>query len=180
MKSLITLIFILIWLPSNSQEKYNYVLCEDVKIFKDNSDKFVTTCSLNEISLKEIFGNPDTTILYTEPYSFKWIIYGGNIFQFDADFDNAIDIQILKSSLKLVIQDTIELKIGSSIKKIFQYFPKSTSTIADSENGLKELTLFYIHDKKTLLDIKSCTSWLIISFSPLTKSICKIHQYNQD
>ena len=180
MKNMIALFLLLICLPSNSQDKYNYVLCEDVKVFKDNSKKFVTTCSLKEESLKEIFGNPDTIMQFSQPYSYKWIIYGGNIFQFDADFDNAIDIQISKSSLKLVIQDTIELKVGSSIEKILPYYPRSTANINDSKNGLKELTLFYIHDKKTLLDIKTCTSWLIIDFNPWTKSIYKIHQYNRD
>jgi hypothetical protein len=180
MKNMIALFLLLICLPSNSQDKYDYVLCEGVKIFKDNSNKFVTACSLKEESLKEAFGNPDTIMQFSQPYSYKWTIYGGNIFQFNADSKNAIDIQISKSSLKIVILDTIELKIGSSIEKIFLYFPRSTANIDDSKNGFKKFTLYYIHDKKTLLDIKSCNSWMIIDYNPLTKSIYKIHQYNRD
>jgi hypothetical protein len=154
---------------------YDYILCENLKIKTVNSGKYLTGCSIKEKLLKETFGKPDTVLIFEQPYHYEWLIYQGNTFQYDLDYDNPIDIKIDCGTLQLEIQDSIKVNIGSTIENILRFFPKSAAYQQDSENGIKDFILYYVYSKEELLDIKSCTSRLIISYIPETKAIYKIH-----
>jgi hypothetical protein len=165
--------------PCSSQDIYDYILCHNIKIYSENTNKSLTACLITEKQLLETFGKPDKTLFYDTPIKSKEFMYGGNAFEYDYDFDSPFDIRINRPTIKLIIQDTIEVNINASIEKILKCFPKSVTNQQDSESGIKDL-IFYVVSKADLLNSEWGYSFLIISYIPETNAIYKIHQFVRD
>jgi len=180
MKYLISIHFLIICLAASAQVRYNYVLCSEVNIYRNNSARNITLCSLKEKSLIDAFGNPDTTLTIEEPLEYKILSYGDCIFQYNVGSDQLNNLLISKNTIRIVIQDSLELRIGSSVEKVLRHYPVSSANQLDSENGFKDLILYFINEKAQLSDLEMCTTRLIITYNPWTMIINKIHQYEID
>ena len=163
-----------------SQEAYNYVLCSNIKIYKGNSNKYLTMCSINEKRLIEAFGKPDSIIISDHPTKHKVFSYGKNIF-YIPDSENGEFNSVETNLFRIVINDTLEINVGSSIEKVLKFFPKSAISPSQSENGIILFSIYHVYKKEDLLDkTKYCLSYFVISYLTAWNRITKIQIFDID
>jgi hypothetical protein len=166
MKYLIYIFLIILQTKCFSQEPYNYVLCNNVKIYKGNSKKYLTTCSINEKNLVGSFGAPDSIIIinHPEPNYEKNFSYTQNSF-FIPSPNNGLYICIKTDLFRIMINDSIEIKVGSTIEKVLKYYPKLSPNKSQSQAGVTDISIYHVYHKEDLLDItKYCLSDLVIRY----------------
>lgn len=180
MKYLFILAFIIIHTNIYSQEPYNYVLCENVRIYKGRLENYQTTCSFNEKDLKQVFGKPDTIIINDQPTKYEWVYYGRDSFIVALSDESTEGFRFRTDQFRLVLQDSIEIKVGTSIEKLLRYFPKSALNQKQAENGVNKFLLYHLYNRSELEDIKICPSRLIISYLTINKEIVLIERIDFD
>ena len=164
----------------NSQVPYDYVLCENVRIYKGGSENYLTTCSINEKNIKQAFGMPDTIIIVNNlPPKYEKVCFGSDLFSISFPDVSWADFAIRTEKFRLIVKDSIEIKVGTSIERVLRFFPKSALNQKQSENGDKYL-LLYLNDKSELEDIKMSTSRLKISYRTSNKKIVLIEKIDLD
>ena len=176
MRSLIIISLFAVLTKCYSQEKYNFVSCENVKVYKINSEKYLTTCSVNSSSIEEYFGIPDSIIVNDLPDESQLFCYGKDYFEIPSTTQGQATLRFQTNQFKLIIQDSLDIIVGISIEKVLKTFPISKTLSEESNEDPAKLILYHIYNKNELTDLKNCTSRLIISYLKATKRIVKIEK----
>ena len=82
---------------------------------------------------------------------------------------------------RITINDSIEIKVGSTVDKVLKYFPKSFISNSQTENGISKIIIYHVYKKEDLLDItKYCLSYFVISYLTDWNRIVNIQIYDID
>jgi hypothetical protein len=183
MKTLLIIALLLLNLRCFSQELEDVVICNNVIIYQIKSGKYLTSCSCSEKNILETFGVPDsikvTEILTLKKY--KTLYYGPDSFT-PTNRDIQRYISFKSDQFKLIVNDSVQIRVNNSIEKVLKCFPYAASHIQHSEKGVSDLTIYHAYNKAQAIDKSKLfyTSVLIIQYSTLSKNIVNILFIDRD
>ena len=160
------------------QEKYNYILCENVFLSLKDTERRINICSITEDKLIETFGRPDSVIQYNMPVISKDEYFKRNIFEISEDNVNTA-FRLQTNTFKLIIQDSMKFEVRDSIDLLIKMFPISANNQKE-ESGNQKSIILYLSEQKDLQNISGSTSRIIITYLTSTNRIYMIEKIDLD
>jgi len=165
-------------LECTHQEKYNYILCENVFLSLKDTERRINICSITEDKLIETFGRPDSVIQYNMPVISKDEYFKRNIFEISEDNVNTA-FRLQTNTFKLIIQDSMKFEVRDSIDLLIKMFPISANNQKE-ESGNQKSIILYLSEQKDLQNISGSTSRIIITYLTSTNRIYMIEKIDLD
>jgi hypothetical protein len=183
MKTLLIIALFLLNVRCFSQESEDVVICNNVRIYQIKSGKYLTSCSCSEKNIMEIFGVPDSIKVNDIPTRKKYnsLYYGPDSFTPGiSDFGRYISFK--SDQFKLIVNDSVEIRVNNSIEKVLKCFPYAASHIQYSEKGVSDLIIYHAYSKAQAIDKSKLyyTSVLNIKYTTTSKNIIKIYLIDRD
>jgi hypothetical protein len=182
MKTLLIIVLFLLNVRCFSQESDDIVICNNVKIYQIKSGKYLTSCSCSEKNILETFGVPDSIKVNDIPSREKnnSLYYGPDHFTPESrDFGRYISFKT--DQFKLIVNDSVEIRVNKSIEKVLKCFPKAASHIQPSRRGASLLTIDHAYSKAQAIDNRlRYTSVLLIEYTTISRNIICIYLIDRD
>jgi hypothetical protein len=164
----------------SSQIPDDALLCNRIKIYHINTAKYLTSCSCSVKNIIDTFGAPDSIIKVDGQQKYTSLFYGQNRFTPSSETTGR-NLNIQTDRFRLMIDDSIEIRIGSQMGRILEYFPKSASNTGSDIKNTSYINISIAYSKDQLLDKNLLgTSVLSISFNLLSKKVSSIHLIERD
>jgi hypothetical protein len=182
MKTLVIIALFLLNVRCFSQQSDDILICNNVKIYQIKSGKYLTSCSCSEKNILEAFGVPDSIKVTDIPFREKYncLFYGPDYFT-PGNRDFGRNISFISDHFKLIVNDSVEIRVNTSIEKVLKCFPMAASHIRLIREGVSLLTIDHVYSKAQAIDNRfPYTSVLLIEYSTRIRDIIGIYLIDRD